>query len=73
MEIETTTTTKDKKPSEPETPHKHAAAAVTTIAMCAFGAFALGAVVGEAWPAAVACCGLSIMGVGVAYVMLRRT
>ena len=72
MEIETDKTIKDQKQTEPETPHKHATAAVATIAMCAFGTFVLGAVTGEAWPAAVASCGLSIMGVGVAYVMLHR-
>lgn len=72
MEIETDQNTKDKKASEPEMPHKHTKEAVGVIAMCAFAAFALGAVTGESWPGAVAACALSAMGVGVAYVMLRR-
>ena len=65
-------TSAEKKQTEAETPHKYAATAVTMIAGCAFGTFVLGAVVGEAWPAAVASCGLSIMGVGIADVTLHR-
>ena len=72
METEPDKTTKDKKSSEAETPHKHAAMAVTMIAGCAFAAFVLGAMMGAPWPGAVVACGLSAMGVGVAYVMLRR-
>lgn len=55
-----------------ETPHSNVMNVVMIIAMCAFGTFALGAFLGAPWPAAVASCGLSVMGVGVAYVMLRR-
>ena len=72
METPTDQTPKAKQPAEPESAHKHTTSTVTMIAMCAFGAFALGAMVGQAWPAAVACCGLSLMGVGVAYIMLGR-
>ncbi|HWD93222.1 MAG TPA: hypothetical protein VG938_12835 [Verrucomicrobiae bacterium] len=72
METESAKPTIDKAQSNSETPHKHAVTAVTTIAGCAFGTFALGAVVNQAWPAAVASCGLSMMGVGVAFVLLRR-
>ena len=72
IKIGTDQTTKDQKPSEPETPHKHTTVVVTTIASCAFGSFVLGAVLGAPWPGAVAACGLSVMGVGVAYVMLHR-
>jgi hypothetical protein len=74
MEIKTGTdeTTKDQKPSEPKTPHKHTTEAVTLIAMCAFGTFVLGAFLGAPWPGAVASCGISVMGAGVAYIMLRR-
>jgi hypothetical protein len=42
------------------------------IAGCAGGTFYLGAVCGAPWPAALASCGISAMGVGVAYFMLRR-
>jgi hypothetical protein len=72
METQTDTPTKDKIQNEPDTSHQHAVKAITTIAGCAFGTFVLGAALNEAWPAAVASCGLSIMGVGVAYVLLRR-
>jgi len=65
-------TTGEKKLPESETPHKQAVTAVTAIAACAFGCFCLGSLSGAPWPAAVASCGLSAMGVGVAYVMLRR-
>jgi hypothetical protein len=57
--------------TEAETPHKHVATAVILIAGCAAGTFYLGAVCGAPWPAAVASCGLSVMGVGVAYFMMR--
>jgi hypothetical protein len=46
--------------------------AVILIAGCAGGTFYLGAVCGAPWPAALASCGISAMGVGVAYFMLRR-
>jgi len=72
METPTDQPPKANKTAEPESAHKQTTATVSTIAMCAFGAFALGAMVGQAWPAAVACCGLSLMGVGVAYIMLGR-
>ncbi|MGD1089541.1 MAG: hypothetical protein ABR955_12590 [Verrucomicrobiota bacterium] len=65
-------TTGDTKRTEAETPHKNVATAVILIAGCAAGTFYLGAVCGAPWPAAVASCGLSVMGVGVAYVMMRR-
>jgi len=63
---------KEKKQGEAETPHKHAAAAVTMIASCAFGAFVLGALIGAPWPGAVVACGLAATGVGVAYILMRR-
>jgi hypothetical protein len=65
-------TISEKKQPEAESPHKHVATVVTMIATCAFGTLALGAMLGAPWPAAVASCGLCVMGVGVAYVMLRR-
>jgi hypothetical protein len=61
----------EKKQTEAQTPHQHVAKAVTTIAICALATFCLGSIQSP-WPAAVASCGLSVMGVGVAYVMLRR-
>jgi uncharacterized membrane protein YccC len=64
--------TGDTKQTEAETPHKHVARAVVTVAGFAFGTFILGAISDAPWPAAVASCGLSVMGVGVAYVMMRR-
>jgi hypothetical protein len=63
--------TSENKQTELATSSNHVAKAVTTIALCAFGTFCLGAIQAP-WPAAVASCGLSVMGVGVAYVMLRR-
>ena len=73
METQTNAPTTDKISTELETPHKHTVAAITTIAGCALGTFAIGACVNEAWPAAVASCGLSVMGVGVAWVLVRRS
>jgi hypothetical protein len=61
----------EKKQTEAETPHKHVAKAVITIAICALATFWLGSIQ-IPWPAAVASCGLSVMGVGVAYAMLRH-
>jgi hypothetical protein len=61
----------EKKQTEAETPHQHVAKTVRTIGICALATFCLGSIQSP-WPAAVASCGLSIMGVGVAYVMLRR-
>jgi len=49
------------------------ATVLTLIAGCAGGTFYLGAVCGAPWPAALASCGISAMGVGVAYFMLRRS
>lgn len=43
-----------------------------SIAGAACGIIFLGAFFGGAWPAAVACCGLSFMGAVVAYFMLRN-
>lgn len=56
-----------------ETPHKQVKKVVETIGYCAVGIFLFGAYSGASWPAAVACCGLSVMGIGVSYFMLRRT
>ena len=72
METTADIATEAKKSSEEETPHKHVTQIISTIAGCALGAFALGALTGAAWPGAVAACGLSVMGVGVAYFMLGR-
>jgi hypothetical protein len=42
------------------------------VATCAFGAFVLGALLGAAWPGAVVACGLAVMGLGIAWIMMRR-
>jgi hypothetical protein len=63
----------DKKQTGSETLNKQLLTGVGTIAGFAFGTFVLGALFDAPWPAAVASCGLSVMGVGVAYFMLRRT
>jgi uncharacterized membrane protein YccC len=62
-----------KKQTGSETLNKQLLTGVGTIAGFAFGTFVLGALFDAPWPAAVASCGLSVMGVGVAYFMLRRT
>ena len=64
-------TTGEKRPTEAETPHKSVTNAVAVIAFCAFLLFFFGAGMAP-WPAAVAVCALSAMGIGVAYFMLRR-
>ena len=61
------------QPTQADTPHKRVETIVGSIGLYAFGTFVLGSVFGAPWPAAVAVCGLSFMGVGVAYFMLRRT
>jgi hypothetical protein len=63
----------EKKQAESETPHKQVIKAVETIGCFALGIFVFGTFFGAPWPVAVVCCGLSVMGVGVAYFMLRRT
>jgi hypothetical protein len=63
----------EKEEAGSETPHKQVKKVVETIGYCAVGIFLFGAYSGASWPAAVAVCGLSLMGVGVAYFMLRRT
>ena len=62
-----------KKQTGSETLNKQLLTGVGTIAGFAFGTFVLGALFDAPWRAAVASCGLSVMGVGVAYFMLRRT
>jgi hypothetical protein len=62
----------EKKQPEPETPRKQVVTVVTSIAGFAFGTLVLGSLMGAPWPAAVASCGISAMGVGVAYFLLRR-
>ena len=63
----------EKKQAEAGTPQKQVIKAVETIGCFALGIFVFGTFFGAPWPAAVVCCGLSVMGVGVAYFMLRRT
>ena len=63
--------TGEKNQAGNETPHKHVTNTVVAIAFCAFLIFFFGAGMAP-WPAAIAVCGLSAMGVGVAYFMLRR-
>ena len=41
------------------------------IAVAAFGTFVLGALLGAAWPGAVAACGIALMGVGVSIFLTR--
>lgn len=72
MDNETNETTEEGKQTQSETPHKHVAITIAKIAVCASVTFAVGAFLSEAWPAAVASCGLCVMGVGVAFIMLRR-
>jgi hypothetical protein len=59
------------KQTEVGTPHRHVAITVVVIAFFSFATFMLGSIQSP-WPAAIASCGLSAMGAGVAYVMLRR-
>ena len=61
----------EKKQTESQTLNKQVLTAVGTIAAFAFGTFVLGALFDAPWPTAVASCGLSVMGVGVAYILLR--
>jgi hypothetical protein len=51
--------------------HKTTANTVMAIAGCALATFVMGVIFEAAWPAAVASCGISLMGIGVAWVMLR--
>ncbi|HWX21723.1 MAG TPA: hypothetical protein VN578_17600 [Candidatus Binatia bacterium] len=51
---------------------KSVAGTTVSIAGCALAAFVFGAIFDAAWPGAVAACGISAMGVGVAFFMLRR-
>jgi len=60
------------KQTGPATPLKRVESTVGSIALCAFGTLVLGSLFGAPWPAAVAACGLSVMGIGVSYFMLRR-
>jgi hypothetical protein len=62
----------DETQPQSETPQKHVATIIAKIAVCASVTFAVGAFLEAPWPGAVASCGLSLMGVGVAIVMLRR-
>ena len=55
-----------------KTPHENVGSVVVPIATCASLTFLGGAFLSDPWAAAVASCGLSLMGVGVAYLMLRR-
>ncbi len=61
----------DVRPGENDSVRKHIGSAVSAIAISAFGIFCFGAVFDAAWPAAAACCGLSVMGTAVAYIMVR--
>ncbi|HTR40862.1 MAG TPA: hypothetical protein VMH87_04540 [Pseudomonadales bacterium] len=70
METPQNTNTKDSTVTE--TPHKHAGTAATYIAGCAFLSFMLASLWGAAWPGAVVACALSLMGLGTAYVIMRR-
>ena len=69
---ETKVSVGEEKAAVSKTPHQHVVAVVGTIAGFAFGTYVLGALLGAPWPAAVASCGLSVMGMAVAIVMLRR-
>jgi hypothetical protein len=68
----TQTTTQKFATDDASSPHKHTSVAVTSIAGCALCSFAIGAVLGAAWPGAIVACALSLMGVLVAFIMLRR-
>ena len=61
-----------KESSATETPQKHAGTAAVMIAGCAFLSFTMATFWGAAWPGAVVACALSLMGVGVAYFIMRR-
>jgi hypothetical protein len=51
--------------------HKLTATTAMSIAGCALATFVVGAALGAAWAAAFASFGISLMGVGVAWVMLQ--
>jgi putative flippase GtrA len=61
----------DEKTSSRDASQKTAANAGVSIAGCALATFVFGAVLDAAWPAAVAACGISAMGIGVVYVLSK--
>lgn len=68
---ETTSNVPEPPVTEQNEIHKLTANTAMAIAGCALATFVVGAAIGAAWPAAVASCGISVMGVGVAWVMVR--
>jgi TRAP-type mannitol/chloroaromatic compound transport system permease large subunit len=60
-----------KSDTKTETPHESVAKTAATIGGAACVTMIVGAFLGAAWPAAVVGCALCLMGVGVAYIMLR--
>ncbi len=61
-----------KTSGQSDTVHGHVSKTVLGVASFACGTFVVGSLFGSPWPAAVASCGISVMGLGVAIVMLRR-
>lgn len=72
MESITANPTSDAAARESDSLRNNIVAVLGTVALSAFGIFAFGALFDAAWPAAVACCGLSLMGIGAAYFMTRH-
>ena len=70
METQTKETVEKEKPAE--TPQNKVMNAVVVIALAAFGTMVLGSLTGAPWPAAVAACGMCLMGVGAAWFSMRR-
>jgi hypothetical protein len=61
-----------KESGETESPQKHAGTAAVLIAGCAFLSFMLASLWGAAWAGAVVACALSVMGMVVAGLIMRR-
>jgi hypothetical protein len=62
----------DKTSGQPDTVHGHVSKTVLGVASFACGTFVVGSIFAAPWPAAVASCGISVMGLGVGFFMLRR-
>lgn len=63
----------ERQPSEQEAAPKTAMNTAISIAACALAAFAFGCIMSAPWPGAVAACGISVLGIGVVWVMSSRS